>query len=477
MVVGELTQERDVIIIGGGPGGYHAAIRAAQLGLQVTLIEKGELGGVCLNEGCIPSKVHTAAAQQLNQLSSMNKMGIQTSPATFNLPTLQEYKVSTINQLKKGIEALCKANKIELIKGEATFISSEKIGVEWGHQYDTYTFKHAIIATGSHKKPLLNIRDNHLTVTSIWKLEELPSELILYGSDDITLEAAMSFRKLGSEITIIFPKNQTEFTFDTSINKELTRQFKKQKIKMIKGVSVESAQLSDEGWVIELKNKEEQTQKCMGTHFFVAAETMPVNENLGLDRAGIKLTHNGWIDINEVCQTNKSNIYAIGDITPGPALAVKAIKQGKVAAESIAGISSEVDLTFIPRVLHTIPPIASVGLTEIEARESGHEINIGESSLKTSGYASILGQKDGFVKTISEKDTELVLGVHIIGLGAIELISSGTFALEMVGREEDLLFPLYPHPSINESLLESLDDLSNKAIHKAPSSNNQKVIV
>lgn len=477
MVVGELTQERDLIVIGGGPGGYHAAIRAAQLGLQVTLIEKGELGGVCLNEGCIPSKVHTAAAQQYNQLSSASKMGIETKQSTFHMATLQQYKESTIRQLKQGIEALCKANQVELIKGEATFISSEKIGVECGHQYDTYSFNHAIIATGGHKKPLLNVRDNHLTVTSIWKLEELPTELILYGNDDITLEAAMSFRKLGAEVTIILPENQSDFTFDISINKELTRQLKKQKIKVIKGVSVEDAQLSNEGWKIELKNGEAQAQTLFGSHFFVAAEEMVSDHHLGLDRAGILVTDNGFIAINEVCQTNKRHIYAVGDITAGPALAVKAIKQGKVAAESIAGLSVEVDLTNIPRVLHTIPPIASVGLTEVEARDKAYEIKIGEASLKASGYASILGQKDGFVKTISEKGTDLLLGVHMMGTGAIELISSSSFALEMIAREEDLLFPLYPHPSMNESLLESVEDLANKAIHKPPTAKNQKVSV
>ncbi|WP_223701861.1 dihydrolipoyl dehydrogenase [Sutcliffiella deserti] len=477
MVVGELTQERDLIIIGGGPGGYHAAIRAAQLGLQVTLIEKDELGGVCLNEGCIPSKVHTAAAQQFHQLTPMKNMGIDTSQATFNLATLQEYKETTIRQLKEGIKALCKANRIEVVKGNATFISSEKLGVESGHQYDTYRFKHAIIATGCQKKPLLDIKDNHLTVTSIWKLEEMPSHLVLFGSDDITLEAAMSFRKLGSEVTIILPFNHESFTFDSSITKELTRQLKKQKIKLIKGATVENASFNGASWEIELKIANEETNVMQASHFFIASENEMNFEDLGMTRAGIETDQNGWIKINNACQTNQAHIYAIGDATAGPTLAVKAIKQGKVAAESLAGISSEYNHTFVPRVVHTIPPIASIGLTEEQAKEAGYEIKVGESTLKTSGYASILGQKEGFVKTISEEGSSIILGIHIMGSGAMELISSGSLALEMVGREEDLLFPLYPHPSINESLLESVEDLSSQAIHKAPVTKKQKVSI
>ena len=477
MVVGELTQERDLVIIGGGPGGYHAAIRAAQLGMQVTLIEKGEMGGLCLNEGCIPSKVHTTAAQNLHRLSAIKSMGIKTDDATFDMATLQEYKNATIKQLKQGIEALCKANKIELIKGEAVFLSPDKIGVESGHQYDTYTFKHAIIAAGREKRPLIDIKDNHLTITTLWKLNEVPPSLLFYGNDDFTVEAAMCFRKLGSEVTMIFPENEKDFSFDESINKELTRQCKKQKIKLIKDVKVKNTNFLENSWEMEIQDTEGKLQTLTGTHLYVASRPAGTLDRLGVSRAGIEVLDCGAVKVNRTCRTTVSHIYAIGDITEGPALAVKAIKQAKVAAESIAGHQSEVDLTFVPRVLHTIPPIASVGFTEEQAKEAGYEISIGESAFRTNGYAAILGQKDGLIKTITEAGTELILGVHMMGEGAIELISSGIVALEMVGREEDLLFPLFPHPSLNENFLESLEDLSDKAIHKLPPVKNSKVTV
>jgi dihydrolipoamide dehydrogenase len=475
MVVGELTQERDLVIIGAGPGGYHAAIRAAQLGMQVTLIEKGEIGGLCLNEGCIPSKVHTAAAQNLHRLTGMKSMGIQNNDCTFDMATLQEYKNATIKQLKQGIEALCKANKIEVLKGEAMFLSPDKIGVENGHQYDTYTFKHAIIAAGREKRALLDIKGNYLTITTLWKLDEVPATLLLYGNDDFTVEAAMCFRKLGSEVTMIFPENEKDFTFDDSINKELTRQCKKQKINLIKDIKVKSTNYFENRWEMEIQDAEGKSQTLMSTHLYVASQPGGTLDGLGVSRAGIKLHDCGAVKVNHACRTSVDHIYAIGDITEGPSLAVKAIKQAKVAAESIAGFQSEVDLTFIPRVLHTIPPIASVGYTGEQAKDAGYEITIGESAFRTNGYAAIMGQKDGLIKTISEAGTELILGVHMMGEGAIELISSGIVALEMVGREEDLLFTMFPHPSLNENFLESLEDLSNKAIHKPPLVKNSKV--
>ncbi|MCA1319553.1 FAD-dependent oxidoreductase [Bacillus tianshenii] len=477
MVVGELTQERDLVIIGAGPGGYHAAIRAAQLGLGVTLIEKGEMGGLCLNEGCIPSKVHTAAAQNLHRLNGMKSMGIETADTTFDMRTLQEYKNATIQQLKQGIEALCKANKIEVLKGEAMFLSQDKIGVENGHQYDTYSFKHAIIAAGKEKKPIINLEGNYLTITTLWKLDEIPPSLILYGNDDFTVEAAMCFSKMGSDVTMIFPKGQNDFTFDDSINKELNRQCKKQKIKLIKDVKVNNIHYSDNSWEVEVQNPDGKLQTLKGSHLYVESKPGGMKEGLGLSRAGIELDDDGSVKVNHACQTSVGHIYAIGDITDGPALAVKAIKQAKVAAENIAGYQSEIDLTFVPRVLHTIPPIASVGFSEKEAIDAGYEITVGESAFRTNGFASILGQKDGIVKTISERGTDLILGVHMMGEGAIELISSGIVALEMVGRQEDLLFPLYPHPSLNENFLESLEDLSNKAIHKPPATKKNKVNV
>ncbi|WP_404441981.1 FAD-dependent oxidoreductase [Sutcliffiella horikoshii] len=475
MVVGELTQERDVIVIGGGPGGYHSAIRAAQLGRQVTIIEKNKLGGVCLNEGCIPSKIHTAAAQSFQRMETFQQLGLDTSGVTFDLPSLQEHKKKVVEQLLQGVVALCKANKIEIITGEASFISASKIGVENGHQYDTFTFKDAIIASGCSKKPIAEIHHHSLTPTSIWNLEKLPSELILYGNDDFTLEAATTFNSLGSKVTLILPPGQHEFTFEPAINKELQRQLKKQKIKLYKTDTTPKFRFDENQWEVAFDHGKNESVVLESSHLYCAEERNPVTESLGLQRAGIHLCEEGFIKINEACRTNIASIYAIGDITEGPALAVKAIKQGKVAAENIAGHHSEFDLTFLPRIVQTIPPIATVGMTETVAIENGFEVKVGESTLQTNGYASILGQKEGFTKTVTDSKSDLVLGIHIMGAQAVEMISTGTIALEMVARQEDMLFPSYPHPSVSESMWESVEDLEGIAIHKVPRATKQKV--
>lgn len=478
MVVGELTQEREVVIIGGGPGGYHAAIRAAQLGKQVTLIEKNLLGGVCLNEGCIPSKVFTHAAGQLKNIPSLKNIGIDIPETSFNILGLQQHKQQTINQLRKGIEALCKSNSVELIKGDAMFISSNKIGVENGHQYDTYTFEQAIIATGSKRLPVIEnfpSADRIVVGTDIYSLEEIPTELVVYGSDRTALEVAFTFSSFGSKVVLMMEEGVTDFAFDSSINRELTRLLKKSKVKIYPSTTIiETLSSSSSTHIVFNTNGKGDELYC--SHLYVSTFEKPNLDNLGIDRAGIRLDQNSvYIETNNQCQTNVHNIFAIGDVTKGESLAVKAIKQGKVAAETIAGHASEFDLTLLPNVVHTTPPIATVGYTEEEAKKNGFNIKTSQFPLASNGYATITNQKDGFVKVVSEEDTDLLLGVHMIGTGAVELISTGVLSLEMVGREEDLSFPLYPHPSFNESILESIEDLTGTAIHKPPSKKREKI--
>lgn len=474
MVVGELTEEREVIIIGGGPGGYNAAIRAAQFGLQVTLIEKEQLGGICLNKGCIPSKIHTHAAKQLYSLNKTRDLGIECSNVNFNLNTLQTYKQHTITQLRKGIESLCKANKIEILYGQATFLSPNKIGLEKGHNYNTYSFNNAIIATGAKRYPIINLDDyDALTSTSIFNLNELPSHLVIYGSDYISLEVATSFRTFGCEVTILLEEGKEHFDFDGSINRELNRILKKNKIKIYKSVSINSIKKADNNTSISFSsNGKEQMLQC--SHFYSETTVKPELNLLGLDRANISVTESGYIKVDKAGRTIQEHIFAIGDVTEGPPLAIKAIKQGKVAAETIANNNLEIDLNFLPTVLHTVPPIAFAGLSEEKALLEGYEIKTSTFPLASNGYATITGEKDGFVKVISEEGTDLLLGVQMIGNGALELISTGVNTLEMVGREEDLLFPHYPHPSINEAFLEAVEGLTKKAIHLPPVKNKAK---
>jgi dihydrolipoamide dehydrogenase len=474
MVVGELAHERDLIIIGGGPGGYHAAIRASQLGKHVTLIERDQLGGICLNKGCIPSKVMTHAAERLLAAKQDEMLGIETTGLIFEIGKLLNYKNQVVKQLRDGVEALCKANKVEIIKGSAFFLSEDKIGVENEDSYEVYRFKEAIIATGGTPVKLDGVPKsaNILDIWSIADLNEVPRHLVVLGEDYIALEMAMVFQAFGSEVTFILTGD--DFAFDSSINRELNRVLKKSGISVVKGFTYDETVLTEEGLAIFLSGKK-GARTVEGSHLFYSLGTSPQLDNLGIDRLGMKLSEKGFIVTDHTGKTSIENIFAIGDVTEGPQLAVKAIKQGKTAAETVCGRLSENDLTFVPHVARTQPPIACAGLTELQAAEQGYEIGVGEFSMSANGFASILGKKEGLVKVVFDKQSDLLLGIHMIGAGAIELISNGIQALEMAARDEDFRFPNYPHPSVNEALLEAVEAFKGEAIHSVPKKQKVKI--
>jgi dihydrolipoamide dehydrogenase len=475
MVVGELAHEKDVVIIGGGPGGYHAAIRAAQLGKKVTLIEKNELGGVCLNEGCIPSKVFTAAASRLNLFKESDDMGIGDSLPSFDYQKLRSYQKKVMAQLQNGVKALIQANKIELINGTGYFLSENRIGVEIDEHYEVLQFNQAIIATGSKPPKMLGIQPDGKTIFHsgmIPQISEVPKHLLVYGSNEIALEMGMAFQAFGSEVTFLLEKE--DFGYDSSIEKEIKRILKKKKIQVLRNVQLIDAHSSNEELLVELKIQEEKIS-FNATHLLLLLPRIPNIKDLGIEKIGVTLTETGSIYVNKQCQTTVPTIYAIGDITEGPALAVKAISQGKVAAEAIAGKHPEYDANYLPKIVHFQPPIASVGLTEERARFEGIPVKIGQFPLASNGFATLLGKKDGFVKIISHLENDTLLGVHMMGEGTIEMISSGILSLEMVAREEDLKFPFYPHPSMNEGLLEAMESLNSEAIHLPPRKTQKKV--
>lgn len=468
MVVGEISQQRNLLIIGGGPGGYSAAIRGAQLGLSVTIIEQAVLGGVCLNKGCIPSKIFTHAATKRSETAHLQDLGIGSGDDTFNIKKLLTYKDKVIDGLRAGVEGLCKENKIEVINGKATFLGIDRIGVEKGHQFDIFEFEQVIIATGSSPMMPTNLKEkgNRILLShEIFELEEIPQHLIVSGQDYIALEVASSFAALGSKVTILFDDKSE--ALDESINKELNRLFKRRKITVHKNVQITSTNELDSEITVTIHNKNgEDTIK--GSHLFVSGIRKPNVESLGINRIGIVQTEEGFIQVDGNMQTSIPSIYAIGDVTEGLLLAVKAIKQGKAAVEAIAGMKPEVDLTFLPIAVHTIPPIVSVGLTEQDALNFGLDVYVSQFPLASNGYASITGKKDGFIKVISDQKTEIISGIHMIGEGAIEMSGSFVQLLEMAAKEEDVKFPLYAHPGFSEGLLEAVEGLIGQAIHVAP---------
>jgi len=470
MVVGEISQQRNLVIIGGGPGGYTAAVRAAQLGLSVTLIEQTDMGGLCLNKGCIPSKTFTYAAKKRAETAHLQELGIGEVASAFDFTKLLAYKEKVIDGLRAGVESLCKNNKIEVIRGKATFLGTHKLGVENGHQFDIYEFEQAIIATGSSPVlPLLlnNLGKRVILSHEIFELDEIPEHLLVKGNDYIALEVASSFAALGAKVSIMFDELAGS-AFDESIHKEMLRLFKRRKIDVFKIVELISADETVHDISVTFRNDKKDEKTISGSHLFVTGTRAANVESLGINRIGVEQTNGGFIQVNRWMRTSIPHIYAIGDVTEGPLLAIKAIKQAKAAVEAIAGIKPEVDLTFMPVVAHTIPPAVSVGLTEQNARDFGIDVRVSQFPLGGNGYAAITGKKDGFIKVISNPATELISGIHMIGEGAIEMAGSFVQLLEMTAKEEDVKFPLYAHPGFNEVLLEAVEGLIDQAIHAAP---------
>ncbi|MGE7979010.1 dihydrolipoyl dehydrogenase family protein [Psychrobacillus sp. NPDC093200] len=470
MVVGEISHQRNLIIIGGGPGGYSAAIRGAQLGLSVTLIEQKEIGGVCLNEGCIPSKVYTYVGMRRTEAEQLAMFGVDTIVKEIDLYKLMEYQTKVIGQLKTGVERLCQANKVEIIQGKASFIGKNKIGVENGHQFDIYEFDKIIIATGSKNilPDYVKSKENRILYPfELFQLKKLPEQLIIDGQDYIALEAASSFAALGSKVTLLIETN-TGFPFDEDINKELLRLFKKRKIKVIAKKEILTIKENVNGLSINLLTDQQKEVILEGSYFVVPETRKPKLEELGILRLGMKLSLNGFIQINNYMETSISNVYAIGDVTEGPMLAWKAIKQGKAVVSSIVGEKPEVDLTIVPNCAHTVPPVASIGLTEHQALKLGLSIRVSKFPLASNGYSTITGKKDGFIKVISNNTNDLIEGIHMIGEGALEMSGSFLQLLEMSAKEEDIKFPNYTHPGFNEALLESVEGLLGQAIHLSP---------
>ncbi|MGM0828603.1 MAG: dihydrolipoyl dehydrogenase [Bacillota bacterium] len=468
MVVGEITEDKDIVVIGGGPGGYHAAIRAAGLGRQVTLIEREDIGGTCLNKGCIPSKVFTYFAQEFKKTKHLKEMGMEFGEVVANLSSLQRYKKKKITQLRSGVESLCKANKVEIVRGSASFLSESRIGVENGHEFSLFNFKDAIVATGGdlHYPDGIDFNaDRVLKERQIFELEEIPEELIVYGADYISLEIASVFSTLGSLVTLILNE---ELLFDSSISKELFRQFKKQKINVVKSSTIKTVSDTEEKVIVGLNKANGEMVSIEGSHFVMSGKVKPNLSDLGLDRLYVELTEDDYIQTDREGRTSIPHIWAIGDVTEGPSLAVKAIKQGKAAAEAMSGLQVEVDLQFMPTVVQMSPPIACAGLTEEEARAEGYSVTVSENPVRGNGYAQLTEGKDGFVKVVSDSETDMILGIHMMGMGAAELITSGVLGLEMAARDEDFRFPLYHHPSMSESLLEAVEGLKGDAVHMPP---------
>ena len=464
MVMGELATSADVVIIGAGPGGYVAAIRAAQLGKQVTLIDKENLlGGVCLHRGCIPSKALISASSFYKRIETEAAiMGINVGKPKMDAKQLQKWKQDIIDKLIKGIEGLLAKHKINYIQGEAVFTSPKQLRVNTKEGHKTLTFKHAIVATGSSPSLVKGFEYDEKTILSskgALSLDKVPKSLVVIGGGYIGCELGTVYAKLGAKVTILQRRDHLLPFLSPDITSIVEHHMEDLGVEVLFGASAESAKSGEVTITHQGKKKKIKAEKIL-----VAAGRKPNTKNLGLDSARVDVDEKGLIKVDNQQRTSNPRIFAVGDCVPGPALAHKASTEGKVAAAVIAGKPDAFDQQ-IPTVIFTDPEIATVGLNEEQAKEQGYEVQVGKFPYMANGRALTLNAKSGFIKIIADKKTGVVLGVFIVGHEASNLISEATLAIEMGATAEDIALTIHPHPTLTETIMEAAEAVSGRAIH------------
>lgn len=463
MVMGQLTTKTDVAIIGAGPGGYTAAIRAAQLGLDVILIEKDKMGGCCTNVGCIPSKalIHAADVKHEAESESAKRMGIE-AKIYFDFKKTQTWKDGVVKDLRNGIETLCKLNGVEILSGTAFFTSSNTLSVETETGIRSIEFKNAIIATGTVIKGLENLPFDHLRIINsddVFLLGEIPKKLIIVGGGYIAVEMANMFMKFGSVVTIVHRGERLLKRMEPEIAEALLKRMRECGCEVMFGSEIQSVK---NGTALVKTAEGEKTIEF--DKILVATGRAPYTEGLGLEKTKVTLNDEGRIIVDDTRRTTDETIYAIGDVVPGPQLAHVAFREGKVAAEAIAGMKSAFDNRGVPMVVFSDPEIAVVGLTEEEAKEQGYKVKVGKMPFSASGKAKAINRTDGFAKVVADENG-VILGVHIVGAGASGTIAEGTLALEMGAMLEDLAATIHAHPTLPEALAEAAEDALGTVIH------------
>ncbi len=465
MVVGSIRLETEVAIIGGGPGGYIAALRAADLGKEVTLIEERErVGGVCLLEGCIPSKTLISAVELIRAARNAQQFGFSFSDPKTDLQALRNWTDSIVSSLANGVDRLLQRRGIELITGRARFESNRALIIE-GADAGGVEFRHCIIATGSRiqELPLAS----NLPVwysTEALKLPEIPDDLLIVGGGYIGLELGQVYAGLGSRVTMVELFPHLLMGADHDLVEVLVKTCEQQFEAILLESKVVKMEKSGAGFSVTIEHHGE-TRRSEYNQVLVAVGRRPNTDDLGLENTKITPDNHGFIQVSAEGRTAESHIYAIGDITPGPMLAHKASREGKVVAEVIAQHQSAFDNRAIPAVVYTDPEIAWAGLTQREAEAQGITVNVGRFPLRALGRARTLGRSDGFVKILSDPESGLVLGVGMVGPQASELIAEGTLALEMGATLEDLLVTIHPHPTLSEAIMEAAEVAAGTPVH------------
>ena len=457
----------DVIIIGSGPGGYVAAIRCAQLGLKTACVEgRDTLGGTCLNVGCIPSKALLHASHMLHEAEhNFAEMGLKGKSPSVDWPQMQKYKQSTIDTNTKGIEFLFKKNKVDWIKGWATIPEAGKVKVG----DEVHEAKNIIIASGSEPAPLKGVEvDEKVVVTSTGALElgKVPKKLVVIGAGVIGLELGSVYARLGSEVTVVEFLDHITPGMDAEISKQFQKMLKKQGLTFIMGAAVQGTEVNKSKAKVTYKLRKDDSEHVLEADtVLLATGRRPFVDGLGLEALNIKMTDRGQIAVNAHWETSVKGIYALGDVIEGPMLAHKAEDEGMAAAEQIAGQHGHVNYSVIPGVIYTHPEVANVGETEETLKAAGRNYKVGKFSFMGNARAKANFAGDGFVKLLADKDTDRILGCHIIGPAAGDLIHEVCVAMEFGASAQDLAMTCHAHPTYSEAVREAALACGDGAIH------------
>ncbi len=458
----------ETLVIGSGPGGYVAALRSSQLGMKTAIVERSQLGGVCTNVGCIPSKALIAESHRYDLLRQFNN-----ADAAALFKNAQDFKQGIVNKQAGGVSYLLKTAGVSVLEGEASFVDEYTAIIKQNGQEQFISFKHAILATGSRPIELQTFPfgGRILSSTEALSLSEVPTSLVVIGGGYIGVELGQMYAKFGTKVTILEGGGQVLPGFETDLATPVVKQLKADGINIVTGATTEKV-LQDANTITLHYSKNQEQHQVTAEYALVTIGRRPNTDGkLGLERIGLPVTSRGLIETDKQCRTAIPHIFAIGDITAGPALAHKASYEAKIAAEAIAGYAVEVDYKAIPLVVFSNPELASVGLSETEAKAKAIPIVIGKSSFAINGRALALRETEAFVKIVANPTSGIVIGAQIVGVEASTLISELALAIEMGATVDDLAMTIHPHPTLGEVIMEAAENAVRKMMMKSEKSN------
>lgn len=461
----------DVIIIGSGPGGYVAAIRASQLGMKVAIVEREHVGGICLNWGCIPTKALLKSAQVFEYIGHAEDYGIKVGKSTADFTAMIKRSRSVADGMSKGVNFLMKKNKIDILNGHGSLLRGKKVAVQdESGKTKEYTANHIILATGGRARQLPNLPIDGTKVIGYRKamsLEKQPKSMVVVGAGAIGVEFAYFYNSIGTEVTIVeFMEQGLVPREDKDVSKELTKIYKKKGMKIMANSSVESVDTAGKTCKVKVKNRKTGKEEIIECDVVLsAAGVSPNTENIGLETLGIK-TDRGLVEVDEYYRTNVAGVYAIGDIVKGQALAHVASAEGITCVEAIAGLNPEtIDYNNIPGCTYCSPEVASVGYTEEGAKAAGFDIKVGKFPFSASGKAKAAGVSEGFVKVIFDAKYGEFLGAHMIGANVTEMIAEVVAARKLETTGHTMIKTVHPHPTMSEAVMEAVAAAYDEVIH------------